>query len=56
MDGVASGWPVQPVIYEINTAVWLDSLSQPESGTSARVTRRPAAWDSESSQTAVLTS
>jgi len=28
MDGVASGWPVQPVIYEVNTAVWLDSLSQ----------------------------
>ncbi len=23
-----SGWPQQPVIYEINTAVWLDSLSR----------------------------
>jgi hypothetical protein len=24
----ANGWPVRPVIYEINTAVWLDSLSR----------------------------
>jgi len=23
-----TGWPDQPVIYEINTAVWLDSLSR----------------------------
>ena len=23
-----TGWPEQPVIYEINTAVWLDELSQ----------------------------
>src|SRR5205807_6400879 len=24
----AAGWPDQPVIYEINTAVWLDELSR----------------------------
>ena len=23
-----TGWPAQPVIYEINTAVWLDALSR----------------------------
>ena len=23
-----TGWPAQPVIYEINTAVWLDGLSR----------------------------
>ncbi len=28
VSGAASGWPVQPVIYEINTAVWLDSVSR----------------------------
>ena len=22
------GWPAQPVIYEVNTAVWLDGLSR----------------------------
>jgi hypothetical protein len=25
---VLTGWPAQPVIYEINTAVWLDALSR----------------------------
>src|SRR5580693_7273747 len=23
-----TGWPAQPVVYEINTAVWLDALSR----------------------------
>jgi hypothetical protein len=23
-----TGWPGQPVIYEINTAVWLDELAR----------------------------
>jgi hypothetical protein len=26
--GMMTGWPAQPVIYEINTAVWLDALSR----------------------------
>ena len=29
-----TGWPDQPVIYEINTAVWLDGLSQAAGGRS----------------------
>jgi hypothetical protein len=28
MSGAMTGWPGQPVIYEVNTAVWLDSLSR----------------------------
>ena len=27
-SGTMTGWPARPVIYEINTAVWLDELSQ----------------------------
>ena len=26
--GAMTGWPGQPVIYEINTAVWLDELAR----------------------------
>ncbi|GAA3431768.1 alpha-amylase family glycosyl hydrolase [Kutzneria kofuensis] len=26
--GATSGWPEQPVIYEVNTAVWLDAVSR----------------------------
>jgi hypothetical protein len=28
MGSTATGWPAQPVVYEINTAVWLGSLSR----------------------------
>src|SRR5215468_12322598 len=28
MSSAMTGWPGQPVIYEVNTAVWLDSLSR----------------------------
>jgi hypothetical protein len=28
MSGATVGWPARPVIYEVNTAVWLDSLSR----------------------------
>ena len=31
--GAMTGWPAQPIIYEVNTAVWLDGLT--------RVSRRP---------------
>ncbi len=40
-----TGWPDQPVIYEVNTAIWLSELSR---ATGRRVTLAdvpPAAWD-----------
>jgi hypothetical protein len=40
-----TGWPDQPVIYEVNTAIWLGELSR---ATGRRVTLAdvpPAAWD-----------
>ena len=27
-----TGWPARPVIYEVNTAVWLDELSRARVG------------------------
>ena len=40
-----NGWPVQPVIYEINTAVWLDTLSR-QGGRRVTLASVPAAaWD-----------
>jgi hypothetical protein len=40
-----TGWPVQPVIYEINTAVWLDELSR-QAGRRVTLANVPArAWD-----------
>ena len=40
-----TGWPDRPVIYEINTAVWLDSLSR-ASGRPVTLAGVPAAdWD-----------
>ena len=40
-----TGWPGQPVIYEINTAVWLDELSR-AAGRQVTLADVPAsAWD-----------
>jgi hypothetical protein len=40
-----TGWPAQPVIYEINTAVWLDALSR-DAGRRVTLAGVPApAWD-----------
>jgi hypothetical protein len=40
-----TGWPEQPVIYEVNTAVWLAELSR-EDGASVTLEKVPdAAWD-----------
>ena len=27
-EGAVTGWPARPVIYEINTAIWLSELSR----------------------------
>ena len=39
-------WPSDPVIYEINTAVWLDSLFQAREGSLSLGEVTPAEWDS----------
>jgi hypothetical protein len=42
---VTTGWPVRPVIYEINTAVWLDALSR-DAGRRVTLAEVPAPeWD-----------
>ena len=28
MSNAVTGWPERPVIYEVNTAVWLDEMSR----------------------------
>jgi hypothetical protein len=40
-----SGWPDQPVIYEINTAVWLDELSRAAGRPVTLADVPPAGWD-----------
>ena len=40
-----NGWPVQPVIYEINTAVWLDELSRAAGQRITLADVPPAGWD-----------
>ena len=40
-----NGWPVQPVIYEINTAVWLDQLSLAAGQRIMLADVPPAGWD-----------
>ena len=40
-----NGWPVQPVIYEINTAVWLDQLSRAAGQRITLADVPPAGWD-----------
>ena len=40
-----TGWPDQPVIYEINTVVWLDELSRAAGRPVALATVGAADWD-----------
>ena len=40
-----TGWPGQPVIYEINTAVWLDELSRTAGRPVTLAGVAAAAWD-----------
>ncbi|MGP7996054.1 MAG: hypothetical protein ACLPKI_01765 [Streptosporangiaceae bacterium] len=40
-----NGWPSQPVIYEINTAVWLDELSRAAGQRITLADVPPAGWD-----------
>jgi len=40
-----NGWPAQPVIYEINTAVWLDQLSRAAGQRITLADVPPAGWD-----------
>ena len=40
-----TGWPDQPVIYEINTAVWLDGLARAAGRPVALADVAPADWD-----------
>ena len=40
-----TGWPGQPVIYEINTAVWLDELSRAAGRPVTLAGVAAAAWD-----------
>jgi hypothetical protein len=41
-----NGWPTQPVIYEINTAVWLDELSRTAGQRITLADVTAAGWDS----------
>ena len=43
--GAMTGWPGQPVIYEINTAVWLDELSRAAGWPVTLAGVAAAAWD-----------
>ncbi len=45
MDPATTGWPGHPVIYEINTAVWLDELSRAAGQPVTLADVTPAAWD-----------
>ncbi|HEY6278299.1 MAG TPA: alpha-amylase family glycosyl hydrolase [Streptosporangiaceae bacterium] len=45
MTTTTMGWPGQPVIYEINTAVWLDSLSRASGQRVTLADVAPADWD-----------
>src|SRR6266511_4265049 len=40
-----TGWPAQPVIYEINTAVWLDELSRAAGRRLTLADVAPSGWD-----------
>ena len=40
-----TGWPDQPVIYEVNTAVWLDEVSRATGWPVTLADIPPAAWD-----------
>ncbi len=45
MDRTATGWPARPVIYEVNTAIWLADLSR-AAGRPVTLADVPgAAWD-----------
>ena len=41
-----TGWPDKPVIYEVNTAVWLDELTRTAGTPVTLGTVSEAAWDS----------
>ena len=45
VGGAMTGWPGQPVIYEINTAVWLDELSRTAGRPVTLAGVAAAAWD-----------
>ena len=40
-----SGWPAQPAIYEVNTAVWLDGLSRAAGRPATLADVADADWD-----------
>jgi hypothetical protein len=40
-----TGWPGQPVVYEVNTAIWLDELSRAAGQPVTLATVPDAAWD-----------
>jgi mannosylglycerate hydrolase MGH1-like protein len=44
-DRPRTGWPEQPVIYEVNTAVWLDELSRTAGRRLTLAEVPPDAWD-----------
>ena len=41
-----NGWPARPVIYEVNTAVWLDEKSRAAGRRLTLAEIAPADWDS----------
>src|SRR5262249_23461699 len=46
MSSAMTGWPGQPVIYEVNTAIWLGELSRAAGRRLTLADVPPADWDS----------
>src|SRR5215467_13998887 len=45
MSSAMTGWPGQPVIYEVNTAIWLGELSRAAGRSLTLADVAPADWD-----------